>query len=184
MEPKYDFVEVTLEPSHYELVKEIYRLHKEQASKLFDLSSGIDTDEDILDLIKQAIENDIVLIAIDKENDRYAGCFIFDCIKIYNDEIISCGSHLIIGKRYWGKESRRLVKECYRFLHENMKPIKRIECNVPANNFGIIKLLKDVGFKIEGTSKNRLVFKNKKGIPTLYNELSYSNLNLEDLLNE
>ena len=32
MEQKYDFVEVTLEPNHYELVKEIYRLHKEQAN--------------------------------------------------------------------------------------------------------------------------------------------------------
>ena len=58
-----------------------------------------------------------------------------------------------------------------------------MECTVPSNNFGIIKLLKDVGFRIEGTMKNRLVFNNKKNIPTLYNELMYSNLNLEDLLN-
>ena len=58
-----------------------------------------------------------------------------------------------------------------------------MECTVPSNNFGIIKLLKDVGFRIEGTMKNRLVFNNRNNIPTLYNELMYSNLNLEDLLN-
>ncbi len=59
-----------------------------------------------------------------------------------------------------------------------MKPVKRMEAFVPSNNFGIIKLLKDVGFKIEGTLKNRLVYNNKDGVPTLYNELVYSNINL------
>ena len=65
-----------------------------------------------------------------------------------------------------------------------MLPVKRIECRVPSNNFGIIKLLKDVGFKIEGTLKNRVLRYNKKNIPTLYNELVYSNINLEETLNE
>ena len=182
MEQKYDFVEVTLEPNHYELVKEIYRLHKEQANKLFDLSSGIDTDEDILDMINDNISNNVVLIVIDRENSRYAGCLIFDCIKLFDGEIINCGVHIVISKRYWGKESRRIIKDCYRFLKENIKPIKRMECNVPSNNFGIIKLLKDVGFKIEGTCKKRLVFKDKHGNPKLYDELCYSNLDLERLL--
>ena len=184
MEQKYDFVEVTLEPNHYELVKEVYRLHKEQANKLFDLSSGVKTDEDVLYVIKKTIEDDVVLIAIDRENSRYAGCLIFDNIRVFNDEIISCGIHLVISKRYWGKESRRIIRDCYSYIKENFKPIKRMECNVPSNNFGIIKLLKDVGFKIEGTMKNRLVFNNRHNVPTVYNELLYSNLNLEELLNE
>ena len=47
MEPKYDFVEVTLD-GDYEMVKEVYRLHKEQAKKIFDFSCGISTDEEIL----------------------------------------------------------------------------------------------------------------------------------------
>lgn len=113
MEQKYDFVEVTLEPNHYELVKEIYRLHKEQANKLFDLSSGIDTDEDILDMINDNISNNVVLIVIDRENSRYAGCLIFDCIKLFDGEIINCGVHIVISKRYWGKESRRIIKDCF-----------------------------------------------------------------------
>ena len=33
MEQKFEFVEVTLEPEDYDKVKEVYRLHKEQASK-------------------------------------------------------------------------------------------------------------------------------------------------------
>ena len=35
---KFDFIKVTLEPEDYDKVKEIYRLHKEQANRLFDLS--------------------------------------------------------------------------------------------------------------------------------------------------
>jgi RimJ/RimL family protein N-acetyltransferase len=183
MEQKYDFVEVTLEPNHYELVKEVYRLHKEQANKIFDLSCGIETNEDILDYIRSKIDNDIVLLAVDKTTDRYAGCLIFDNINMFNGDIISCGVHLVINKKYWGKDSRQIIKDCYKFIKENIKPIKRMECTVPSNNFGIIKLLKDVGFRIEGTMKNRLVFNNRNNVPTLYNELMYSNLNLEDLLN-
>ena len=94
MEQKYDFVEVTLEPNNYELVKEVYRLHKEQANKIFDLSCGIETNEDILDYVKVKIDNDIVLLAIDKTTDRYAGCLIFDNINMFNGDIISCGVHL------------------------------------------------------------------------------------------
>ena len=32
---------------YYDKVKEVYRLHKEQSYKIFDLASGISTDEDI-----------------------------------------------------------------------------------------------------------------------------------------
>lgn len=183
MEQKYDFVEVTLEPSHYELVKELYRLYKEQSNRIFDLASGINTNEDILDYIKFIVEEHIVLIAIDKETQHYAGCIVFDELKIYNNEIISCGVHIVIGKKYWGKESRKIIKDCWKYIKENMLPVRRIECKVPSNNFGIIKLLKDVGFKIEGTLKNRVLRYNKNNIPTLYNELVYSNINLEETLN-
>ena len=72
MEQKFDFVEVTLEPEDYDKVKEVYRLHKEQASKLFDLSSNIVTDEDIMDYIKVRITYDIVLLAIDKQTNHYS----------------------------------------------------------------------------------------------------------------
>ena len=181
MEPrKYDFVEVTLEPEDYDKVKEVYRLHKEQANKVFDLASGINSDEDIMDVIQYDIENNVVLLAIDTTSNHYAGVVTFDNTKIYNDEIASTGVHLIVSKRYWGKESRKIIFDCYRWLKDNMKPIRRLEAFVPSNNFGIIKLLKDTGFKIEGTLKNRVIYYNKNGMPTYYNQLVYSNTNLED----
>lgn len=179
MEPrKYDFVEVTLEPEDYDKVKEVYRLHKEQANKIFSLSSGISTDEDIMECIKDCVKNEIVLLAIDTTTSKYAGMVRFENVSIYEDNISNMRCHLIINKRYWGQESRKIVFDCYEYLKENMKPIKRLEAFVPSNNFGIIKLLKDVGFKIEGTLRNRVIYKNKDGRPTYYNQLIYSNLNL------
>ena len=86
--------------------------------------------------------------------------------------------HLVVGKRYWGKNSRQIIFDCYKYLKDNMKPIDRLECCVPSNNYGIIKLLKDVGFKVEGTLKNRLIFRDKNNKPRHYNELIYSNINL------
>lgn len=178
MDPrKYDFVQVTLEPEDYEKVKEIYRLHKEQKRILFGLTSGITTDEEIMECLKDAIENEIVMLAIDTTTGKYAGMVGFDNIRIYNDEIISMGCHIVISKRYWGPESRKIIFDCYKYLDDNMKPIKRLEAFVPSNAYGIIKLLKDVGFKIEGTLKNRLVYPNKDNVPTKYNELVYSKIN-------
>lgn len=179
MEPrKYDFVQVTLEPEDYEKVKEVYRLHKEQANKVFSLSSGINTDEDIMECIKNDIENNIVLLAVDIKNNKYSAVITFDNIQIFNDMILNIGVHIIVGKKYWGQESRKIIFDTYEYLKENMKPINRMEAFVPSNNYGIIKLLKDVGFKIEGTLKNRLVYPNKNNVPTMYNELVYSNTNL------
>lgn len=180
MERKYDFVEVTLDQKDYDKVKEVYRLHKEQSIKLFNLSSGITTDEDIMDCIKENIENNIVLLAYDKNNNKYSAVIIFDNIHTFNDEITTMGVHIVVGKKYWGKSSRDIIFDCYDYLKENMKPIKRLEAFVPANNFGIIKLLKDVGFKIEGTLKNRVIYNNRDNKPTYYNELVYSNMNLGD----
>ena len=59
---RYTCIEVTLEPNNYDNIKEVYRLHKEQANKLFDLTSGISTDEDIMELIKNRIEYETVLL--------------------------------------------------------------------------------------------------------------------------
>lgn len=178
MEPrKYDFVQVTLEPEDYEKVKEVYRLHKEQKRILFSLSSGISSDEEIMECIKDAIENAIVLLAIDTTTGKYAAMIGCEDIRIYNDEILSMKCHIVVNKRYWGPESRNIIFDWYKFIEETMKPVKRLEAFVPSNAYGIIKLLKDVGFKIEGTLRNKLVYQNKDNVPTLYNELVYSKIN-------
>ena len=178
MEQKFDFVEVTLKPEDYDKVKEVYRLHKEQARKIFDLSCGISTDEEIMDYVKNKIEYEVVLLAVDTDNNNYAGVVIFEDICFFEGEITKANVHIVVNKKYWGKNSRQIIFDCYKYMSENMKPVKRLEAFVPANNFGIIKLLKDVGFKVEGTLRNRVIFKNKNDIPTYYNELIYSNLNI------
>jgi RimJ/RimL family protein N-acetyltransferase len=175
---KYDFVEVTLEPDDYEKVKEVYRLHKEQANKIFGLSSGVSTDEDIMECIRDNIDANMVLLAIDTTNGKYAAMVGFDNIIMYDGTVANMRCHIIVNKRYWGQESRHIIFDWFEYAKENMKPIKRLEAFVPSNNFGIIKLLKDVGFKIEGTLKDRVIYKNKDGVPTYYNELVYSKLNI------
>lgn len=175
MERKFDFVEVTLD-GDYNMIKEVYRLHKEQSRKIFDLSSNISTDEDIMDYVKNKVEYGVVLLAINKDNGDYAGCIIMDDIRMLDGTITCSEVHLVINKKYWGKGSREIINNCFDFVKENMKPIVRLEAFVPSNNYGIIKLLKDVGFKVEGTLKKRLIFNNKNNIPTYYNELVYSKI--------
>lgn len=179
MEPrKYDFVEVTLEPDDYDKVKEVYRLHKEQANRIFSLTSGIISDEDIMECIRDNIRDNIVLLAVDLTTGKYAGMVGFDNIIMYDGYVSNMKCHIVVSKKYWGPESRKIIRDWFEYAKENMKPIKRLEAFVPSNNFGIIKLLKDVGFKIEGTLRDRVVYKNKNGIPTYYNELVYSKINL------
>lgn len=179
MEPrKYDFVEVTLEPEDYEKVKEVYRLHKEQANKIFSLSSGITTDEDIMECIRDNILDNIVMLAVDTTNNKYAAMIGCDDVVVMDNKIVNMKCHIVVSKKYWGPESRKIIFDWFDYIKRNMKPINRLEAFVPSHNFGIIKLLKDVGFEIEGTLKNRVVYKNKNGVPTYYNELVYSKTNL------
>lgn len=174
---KFDFVKVTLEPEDYDKIKEIYRLHKEQGSKLFDLSCWVKSDDDLINMIKDRIEYDEVLLAIDKETGRYAGCITFHDVRIYNDIIVDAEVHPVISKKYWGKTSRELIEDAYKFVEDNWLPINRLTARVPSNCFGVIKLLKDVGFKVEGTLKDYYVFKDKNGNDKYYNQLIYSDIN-------
>ena len=174
---KFDFVKVTLEPEDYEKIKEVYRLHKEQRYKLFDLSSWIKSDDDLINMIKDRIEYDEVLLAVDTETGRYAGCITFHDMKIHNNVIVNADVHPVISKRYWGKQSRQLIEDAYKFVEENWLPINRLTARVPSHNFGVIKLLKDLGFKVEGTLKDYYVFKDKNGNDKYYNQLIYSDIN-------
>lgn len=174
---KFDFIKVTLEPEDYDKVKEIYRLHKEQANRLFDLSGWIKEDSDIITMIKDRIKYDEVLLAIDKETGKYGGCISFCDIRIYNNVIVDAEVHPVISKKYWGKGSRQLIEDVYKFMEDNWLPINRLTAKVPANNFGVIKLLKDVGFKIEGTIKDYYIYKDKNGNDKYYNQLIYSDIN-------
>lgn len=174
---EFDFVQVIFNEDNCEYVKEVYRLHKDQARKIFDLASTIDSDDRIMDYVEYLIRDNIVFVAIDKDNGNIAGCAVLEDIFGIEDIIVRVNCHLVIGRKYWGKSSRDIVVGVFDYLDNHYKPIKRFEAKVPSHNFGIIKLLKDVGFKIEGTCKSSLVFNNKNGEPKFYNELIYSKIN-------
>lgn len=174
---KFNFVKVTLEPEDYDKIKEVYRLHKEQFNKLFDLTDWVKSEDDLITLIQDRIKYGEVLLAIDTDNGNYAGCISFCDMRIYNDRIIDIVVHPVISKRYWGKLSRKLIEDCYKFVEENWLPINRVTAKVPSQSFGVIKLLKDLGFKIEGTLNNYYIFKDKNGNEKYYNQLIYSDIN-------
>ena len=75
---EFDFFVVEYDKENYEYIKEIYRLHKDQQRKIFDLASDIFTDERIMDYIEYTIEklNTLIFVAKDKQDDSIAGVII------------------------------------------------------------------------------------------------------------
>jgi len=180
---QFEFIPVEFTKENYKLIEEMYRLHKDQARKIFDLACGISSDEDIMGYVEYLIikEDSVVRLALD--GDVVSACIILDDICIVDDVIARCDCHIVVGRKYWGKQSRELIQQCLDYLEEELLPIKRFEARVPSNNFGVIKLLKDVGFRVEGTCYDCLVFNNKEGKPKFYNELVFGKVNKEIKLN-
>ena len=106
----------------------------------------------------------------------YKNVWLWD-IKVYNNTIVNAEVHPVISKKYWGNLSRQIIEDAYKFVKDNWLPINRLTAKVPSNAFGVIKLLKDVGFKVEGTLKNFYIFKDKNGDNKYYNQLIYSDIN-------
>ena len=91
---------------------------------ILNLASGISTDEDIMECIKNDIENNIVVLAIDTTNNKYSAVITYDNTNILDGNIVSMGVHIIVNKRYWGPESRKIIFDAYKWMKENMKPIQ------------------------------------------------------------
>lgn len=177
---EFDFVVVKYDKDNYKLIEQVYRLHKDQHRKIFDLASNISTDEDIMDYIEMLIKSNdtLVFAAIDKDTEDVAAVLIMSDICLYNNTVVRTNCHLVVCRKYWGKTSRDIIKQFFNKMdNEFIAKVIRYEAYVPSNNFGIIKLLKDVGFKCEGTLKDRLVFYNKDGKPKKYDELIFSKIN-------
>lgn len=183
---EFDFVVVKYNEDYYEYIEEIYRLHKDQKRRIFDLACGISTDDDIMDYVEDIISkgDSIVFAVVDKSNNKVAAVVILDEIRMSNDVIVRTNVHLVVGRQYWGKTSRDVLNQFFdKMDREFVKKIVRYEAYIPSNNFGLIKLLKDIGVKCEGTLKRRLAFNNKHGEPTLYDELIFSRVNYGVKLN-
>jgi RimJ/RimL family protein N-acetyltransferase len=163
-------VEVKWDTSHEEYIKEVYRMLKDQENKIFDRTLQ---DVDVMDYVEYHVQKNKIYVIIDNEGIVCA-FFMLEHIKPFKDIILTADLHCAVRKHCWGKKSRELGQYMLDYLKDNLPPLKRLVASVPQHNFGVVKLLKDLGFKHEGTLKSNLVFKNKFGEDKYYDELIYS----------
>lgn len=161
---------------HEQDIQSIYAMLREQEGKIFDLTF-YDMGGNLLDYIENYIRESKVFLL--KVNGESAAFFILDNLRTFGDVITRCEVHTAIKRKFWGKTSRELIAKFKDYLFDNYY-IKKIIAYVPQNGYGVIKLLKDVGFTHEGTLKNALMFPDKNNKPKYYDELIYS-LNNEEL---
>lgn len=158
-------------PAHEAYIQEVYRLLKDQENKIFDLTYG--SKSTILDYVERSIKDGLVFIIIDNTG-MPCGFTMLSELKRYKGIVSSCNLHCAIGKRSWGKKSREIGRAFLKYLEDNYLPIKRLVASVPQHNFGVVKLLKDLGFRHEGTLRSNLIFEDKYGNEKYYDELVYS----------
>lgn len=173
---KITFVPFSFHPEDERYITEMYRLCKDQERKLFDLTE--DT-EDLIAYIQQCLEQPQSIYLAACEGDDVCAIFSLENIQPYKDIILEADQHVVFARHCWGKKAREIIQEYYNYLDRNLKPIKRLVACVPQHNFGVIKLLKDVGFQLEGTLRDKLLYKNKNGEVKFYNQLIYSKINKE-----
>lgn len=157
----------------YELeIQEVYRLFKDQERKIFDLT-WYDEGNDLFDFIQDIILSGGVFVTKDITNNKIAGVFVLTEPKEFRGVVLHTDVHCAVSKSYWGKEARNISREFITHLQENYNINKLIAC-VPQCGYGIIKLLKSMGFSHEGTIKKVLPYLDKNNNVKLYDKLIYS----------
>lgn len=172
----YEVIQVKWEPNYQEDIKEIYRMFKDQERKIFPLTAYNDN-VNVMDLVQDVCENDFVFLI--KEDNNACGVFVLDNPRIFHNIIARVNIHCAIRRTYWGAKAREICKLFRQYLYENYT-IKKIVAEVPQCGYGVIKLLKDMGLKHEGTLKEATLYKDKNGKPKFYDALIYS-LTREDI---
>lgn len=172
---KYNIIKVSWNPAYSKEIEEIYRMLRDQEHKIFDLS-WYDMGGDLLNYVEARIKEDAVFV-ITKDDDICA-FFILENPRLFQDTITRVDVHTAVRKKYWGKTSREIMNTFRDYLFSNYK-IKKVIASVPQCGYGVIKLLKDIGFKHEGTLKQALLFLDKNNKPKYYDELIYSLTNEE-----
>lgn len=170
MENIYSIIEVQWVPEHELYIREVYRLLKDQETRIFDLTYG---HHDVVDYVEYHVQKNKVFVILDEEK-RVSAFFMLEDIIPYKNIIIRANLHCAVSKRSWGKKARELGRYMLDYLRSDLPPLKRLVASVPQQNFGVIKLLKDLGFKHEGTFKDNLVYLDKNGNEKYYDELVYS----------
>lgn len=172
---KYNIIKVSWSPAYSKEIEEIYRMLRDQEHKIFDLS-WYDMGGDLLNYVEARIKEDAVFV-ITKDDDICA-FFILENPRLFQDIITRVDVHTAVRKKYWGKTSREIMNTFRDYLFSNYK-IKKVIASVPQCGYGVIKLLKDIGFRHEGTLKQALLFLDKNNKPKYYDELIYSLTNEE-----
>ena len=151
---KYNIIKVSWSPAYSKEIEEIYRMLRDQEHKIFDLS-WYDMGGDLLNYVEARIKEDAVFV-ITKDDDICA-FFILENPRLFQDVITRVDVHTAVRKKYWGKTSREIMNTFRDYLFSNYK-IKKVIASVPQCGYGVIKLLKDIGFRHEGTLKQALLF--------------------------
>lgn len=171
----YNIIKVSWSPAYSKEIEEIYRMLKDQEHKIFDLS-WYDMGGDLLNYVEARIKEDAVFV-ITKDDDICA-FFILENPRLFQNVITRVDVHTAVRKKYWGKTSREIMNTFKDYVFSNYK-IKKVIASVPQCGYGVIKLLKDIGFRHEGTLKQALLFLDKNNKPKYYDELIYSLTNEE-----
>lgn len=171
----YEVIRVKWKPEFQDDIKEIYRMFKDQERKIFDLTSYYN-DTTVMDFVQYICENDFVFIV--KEDEKPCAVFFLNEALVYKNIITRLNIHTAIRRPYWGTKAREICKFFLQYLNDKYI-IKKIIAEVPQCGYGVIKLLKDMGFKHEGTLKDGCLFKDKNSNPKFYDTLIYSLTNKE-----
>lgn len=172
----YEVIQVKWEPNFQEDIKEIYRMFKDQERKIFPLTTYFNGGN-VMDLVQVMCEEDFVFLI--KEDGVPCAVFVLESPQIFHKMIARVNIHCAIRRHFWGAKAREICRLFRQYLHENFL-IKKIIAEVPQCGYGVIKLLKDMGFKHEGTMKEATLYNDKNGNPKFYDALIYS-LTREDI---
>ena len=172
----YEVIKVKWTPEQQDDIKEIYRMFKDQERKIFDLTTYFDNTS-VMDLVQLMCEEDFVFLI--KEEGTPCAVVVLDNPTVFGKLIARVNIHTAIRRPFWGAKAREICKTFIEFLHEHYL-IKKLIAEVPQCGYGVIKLLKDMGFKHEGTMKEATLYLDKTGKPKFYDALIYS-LTREDI---
>lgn len=173
---EYEVVQVFNDLQYKNEIEEIYRMLKDQERRIFDLPF-YDCKGNVMDYVLSNVKKGGIFVI--KKHNNVCAFFMLEDPKTFGNIITRCKVHIAIRKSYWGKPSREICNVFKDYLTKHYY-IKKIIAEVPQCGYGVIKLLKDLGFKHEGTLKDGTMYLDKNNKPKFYDELIYS-LTREDI---
>lgn len=175
---RFEVIPLEWDTTYEKEISEVYRILKDQEKKIFDLTWYEDNPTGVMGYVESMVKNETVFLIRDLPTGNTAGVFMIEKVRPYKNTIIYGQVHCIIPKKYWGSTSRDICEAFKTFLKVNY-PIKRLIAEVPQNAYSVIKLLKAMGFRHEGTIKRVMVYIDKNGNEKLYDSMIYG-LDLEE----